>query len=98
MNCSLLLLGLVCDGAHNRGFTSHAIPVTSLGLLRFKESEELCLLRLVDVSEIWRTQSRTPRLRDAVVLGPAKSECLQLCRLLLSSLLLLLEEKQPGDS
>lgn len=99
MNCSLLLLVLIFDGAHDRGFTSHDILVTSLGLLGVKESEELCLLSLADVSDIWRTQSRstTPQLRDAVVLGLAKSECLQLCCLVLSCLLFL-EEKQPGDS
>lgn len=40
-NCSLPLLGLICDGDHDHGFTSHAIPVADLGLLRVKESEEL---------------------------------------------------------
>ena len=57
---------------HDHGFTSHAIPVTDLGLLRVEDSEELCLLMLGNVSEIWRKQnkSRAPQLRDAVGLGP----------------------------
>lgn len=55
--CSLPLPGLTCDGDRGHGFTSHAIPMTDLGLLRVKEREELCLLRLGSVSEIWRKQS-----------------------------------------
>lgn len=73
-DCSWLLLGVT--QMVTVIMTSCAIPVTGLGLLRGKVREELCLLRLGVVSEIWRKQSksRTAQLRDAVVLRPSSSQ------------------------